>query len=408
MGRFVGEILWVENMARSINKLTAKKVSSLSEKGRYSDGNGLWLQITQHGTKSWLYRFMMHGRARQMGLGSISTVSLADAREAVANCRKMVQQGIDPIQQREEEVRTRKLEIARAMTFKECALAFLSDNSDGWKNAKHRQQWENTLKTYAYPVIGDFLVKQIDTDLVVKVLQPIWKEKTETASRVRGRIERVLDWAKVRGYRDGENPARWRGHLDKVFPKASALKNEKHFAALPYKEIASFMAELQKRDGNAARGLEFQILTAARPGEVYEMTWEEIDLQNKIWIVPAERMKAKREHRVPLSDRAVKLLENLPREKDSPYVFNGHKKGRPLSNAAFSQLMKRMGMCDITAHGFRSTFRDWAAEQTSFPHEICEMALAHTIKNKAEAAYRRGDLLEKRRELMEAWAGVMK
>jgi integrase len=289
------------------------------------------------------------------------------------------------------------------MTFKACAIAYIEAHRAEWKNQKHVQQWENTLDVYAYPVLGDLIVKQIDEALVLKVLLPIWQEKTETAKRLRGRIESVLDWATFNKYRDGENPARWKGHLEHSLAKPSKVAKVVHHPALPYAEVGSFMADLRKREGIGPRALEFLILTAARSGEVRGAVWAEIDLAEQIWTVPAARMKMQREHRVALSDAAVTLLKNLPRLDDCDFVFPGAKPKRPTSDMTLTAVLRRMNRADITAHGFRSTFRDWAAETTSYPHELAEMALAHAVSNKVEAAYRRGDMLEKRLAMMNDW-----
>jgi integrase len=282
--------------------------------------------------------------------------------------------------------------------------AYVAAHCAGWKNAKHRQQWENTLVTYVSPVFGPLSVQAIDTDLVLKAIEPIWTEKPETASRVRGRIQVVLDWARARGYREGENPARWRGHLSHLLSDHSKIRRVKHHSALPFAELPRFLADLQLRDGISARALEFTVLTAGRTGETIGATWNEIDLARRIWTIPASRMKAEKEHRVPLSGRAVEILKSLPREDGNDHVFIGPKAGGPLSNMAMAAVLRRMGRSHITVHGFRSTFRDWAAERTNFPREIVEAALAHAIDNKVEAAYRRGDLFEKRCRLIEAWA----
>jgi integrase len=290
------------------------------------------------------------------------------------------------------------------MTFDACAAAYIAAHNTSWRNAKHRDQWRNTLTSYAGPAFGSLPVQSIDVGLVMKALEPIWQAKPETASRLRGRIEAVLDWATVRGHRKGENPARWRGHLDKLLPARSKVHKVKHHPALPYNEMADFVAELRKQEGVAARALEFLILTAARTGEVIGARWDEVDVEEKIWVVPAARMKAGREHRVPLSSAAVAILEEMKKIRESDFVFPGGKKGKPLSNMAMLAVLKRIGRSDLTAHGFRSSFRDWAAERTNFPREVAEMALAHTVGDKVEAAYRRGDLLQKRRQIMEAWA----
>ncbi len=339
-----------------------------------------------------------------MGLGPLHTVLLADARQEAEKCRKLLRDGFDPINERRVRRTRQQVESAKAMTFRDCADAYIKSHSAGWKNAKHASQWQNTLNTYVYPAFGDLPVQAVDTGLVIKVLEQIWTVKTETASRVRGRIEAVLDWASARKYREGENPARWRGHLDKLLPARSKVQKVRHHAALPFDQIGNFMASLREQNGVAARGLEFQILTAARPGEAIGARWEEVDFTQSVWAIPEERMKGDREHRVPLSPPAVALLRGMKEIAQSDFVFPGARSGRPLSNMAFLMLLKkRMGCGDLTAHGFRSTFRDWAAERTAYPAEAAEMALAHAVNNKVEAAYRRGDLFEKRRRLMIDW-----
>ena len=290
------------------------------------------------------------------------------------------------------------------MTFAACAERYIASHKVGWRNPKHAAQWPATLGTYVYPVFGSLPVQAVDVGLVMKAIEPIWVQKPETAGRVRGRIERVLDWATARGYRQGENPARWRGHLENLLPKKSKVRRVEHHAALPYVEIGAFMAELRQQEGVPARALEFAILTAARTGEVIGAKWDEIDLDERLWTVPAERMKAGKEHRVPLSDVALAIVEERRKIQQDDHIFPGGKAGRPISNMAMLMLLRRMGRGDLTAHGFRSSFRDWAAERTTFPAEVAEMALAHTVSDKVEAAYRRGDLFQKRRYLMEAWA----
>jgi len=391
-------------MARKLNRLTAVEVRANDKKGMYHDGGGLYLQVSGSGTKSWIFRFTLDGRAREMGLGPVHAIPLADARKRAAECRRMRLDGIDPIEARSEHRSWKKLEAARGMTFYACAAAYLDAHEDGWRNAKHREQWRNTLNSYAGPVFGSLPVQAVDLTLVMKALEPIWKAKPETASRLRGRIEAVLDWATVRGYRKGENPARWRGHLDKLLPARAKIQKVVHHPALPYSEIADFMVSLRNQEGSAARALEFLILTAARTGEIIGARWDEFDLKDKIWVVSEARMKAGREHRVPLSAPTLAILKKMNEIRESDFVFPGGKKGNPLSNMAMLALLKRIGRHDLTAHGFRSTFRDWAAERTTFPREVAEMALAHTIENKVEAAYRRGDLFQKRRQLMEGWA----
>lgn len=387
-------------MGRGIHRLSAAKVAKTAKPGRYGDGGGLWLQVGPAGTKSWLLRYMIDGRARQMGLGPVHTVGLADARDQATACRRQLLDGIDPLDAKHAARAEARINGAKAMTFGQCAEAYIKAHRPSWRNAVHAKQWQSTLDSYAAPVIGDLSVAAIDVGHVMKVVEPLWSTKTETASRVRGRIELVLDWATARGYRRGDNPARWRGHLDKLLPARTKVRQVKHHAALPYTEAPAFMADLRGREGTGARALEFAILTAARTGEVVAAKWEEID--GKVWTVPAERMKAHREHKVPLPARALEILDALPRE--GGFVFPGARAGKPLSNMALLATLRRMERGDLTAHGFRSTFRDWAAEQTSFPAEVAEMALAHTVGDKVEAAYRRGDLFAKRGRLMDAWA----
>lgn len=389
-------------MARELNKLNALAVSKAKARGYLADGGGLYLQISASGAKSWVFRFRDGARLKEMGLGSTHTLTLAEARDVALACRKQRLAGLDPIVTRAVARAAARLEAAKAITFQECAEAYIESHKAGWQNAKHAAQWGSTLKTYAYPALGKLAVAAVDTGLILKALEPIWNTKAETASRLRQRIEAVLDWARVRGYREGENPARWKGHLDHSLPSRSKVKKVEHHAALPYTEIDNFMALLRQREGFAARALEFAILTAGRTGEVLNAQWSEIDLEGRLWIVPADRMKAGREHRVPLSDAAVSILRAMAEVKTSSYVFPGGTKFKPLSSMALLMTLRRMDMGDLTAHGFRSTFRDWAAERTTFPREIAEAALAHVIGG-VEGAYQRGDYLDKRRKLMDAW-----
>jgi integrase len=391
-------------MARSINRLSPRKVATEKERGLHADGGGLYLQVSHFDTKSWIFRFTLNKRSREMGLGPLHTVSLADARLEAETGRKMLREGIDPIEQRNARIAARRIEGVKHMTFMECAEAYIRSHGAAWKNVKHASQWRNTLKTYAYTHFGNLPVQAVDTGMVMKALEPIWSKKPETANRVRGRIEAVLDWAAVREYRQGENPARWRGHLNKLLPARSKVRKVKPHAALAYPETGSFIADLRQCEGNSAKGLEFLILTAARTGEVIAATWDEIDFAKKVWTIPAERMKSDKEHRVPLSQSAVHVLEHMNSTKKSEHVFPGRRADTHLTNMAFLQLLRRMGRDDLTVHGFRSTFRDWAAERTNFPGEVAEMALAHSIGDKVEAAYRRGDLFDKRRHMMDAWA----
>jgi integrase len=340
-----------------------------------------------------------------MGLGSLHTVSLAEARRKAKEAREALDAGKDPIADRDAKRAAERAARAKSVTFRQATEAYIASHAAGWRNEKHSDQWRNTLAAYAFPVIGDLPVGEVDTNLVLKILEPIWESKTETATRVRGRIEAILDAAKVRGQRAGENPARWRGHLRDLLPERSKVKAVTHHAALPFGKLGAFMADLRGQDGMAAKALTFVILTACRTSEAIGATWDEIDLEGATWTIPADRIKAGREHRVPLSRAAVALLRPLAKAKDgSGFVFMGGKHKRGLSNGAMLALLRRMGRDDLTAHGFRSTFRDWAAEQTNFPREVAEAALAHVVSDKTEAAYRRGDLFEKRRRLMEAWA----
>jgi integrase len=378
-------------------------VERLKRPGMHPDGRGLYLRIGPNGAKSWIFRYRADGKRRDAGLGGYPAVSLAEAREKAEALRKQKAAGKDPLELREAEKQTAKLEAARRMTFKQCAEAYIETHKATWKNAKHAYQWPQSLGTFVYPVFGDLPVQAVDTALVIQALKPIWREKTETAIRTRGRIERILDWARASGFRTGENPARWRGHLDQLLPQPSKIAKVEHHAALPYAEVADFMRQLRDQGGAAARALEFTILTAARTGEAIGARWDEMDFAARVWNVPAARMKAGKPHRVPLSAGALDLLKGLQGASESPFVFPGGRHGKPLSNMAMLVLLRRMGRV-LTAHGFRSTFRDWAGEQTSFPREVIEAALAHALESKVEAAYARGDLLEKRRSLMAAWA----
>jgi integrase len=392
-------------MAREVGRLTALKVARAAVPGMYPDGHGLYLQVTSAGAKSWIYRYSMSGRAREMGLGSLNAISLAEARVKASECRRLRHEGVDPVEARKAARAQSALEAAKALTFKSAATAYIASHRAGWRNAKHAAQWESTLEAYAYPVFGALPVQSVDTALMLKALEPIWAIKPETASRVRGRVENILDWAKVRGFRQGENPARWRGHLDKLLPAPSKVRAVKHHAAMPYDDVPAFLARLRAREAVAARALEYTILTAARTSETLDATWDEINTADKVWTVPASRMKAGKEHRVPLSRRSLAIIEAL---RDTPslserLIFPSGRREKPLSDMAMTEVLRRMGHGNVTVHGFRSSFRDWAAERTSFPNEVVEMALAHVIGDKAEAAYRRGDLFEKRRRLMAEW-----
>jgi len=390
--------------SRQSNRLTARMVEQLKRPGFYGDGGGLVLRVADGGNKGWLFRYKTNGRVREMGLGPVRDVSLAEARERAREARTLRRMGVDPIDAKRERKAADRLEAAKMINFSQCAAAYIENHRSGWKNRKHAAQWEATLQTYAYPVFGNLPVTAIDTALVIKVLDPIWSKKPETASRLRGRIEAILDFAKVRGYRVGENPARWKGHLSEALPALSKVRKIKHHAALPYAYVGAFITNLRTHQGGAAAALEFAILTATRTGEVIGARWSEIDMTASVWSIPAERMKAGVEHRVPLSEQALAVLRRAEQEKVNDIVFSGQKLGRPLSNMAMLKVLERMDRDDITVHGFRSTFRDWAAERTAFPREVVEAALAHTVLNKTEAAYRRSDLFEKRRALMQQWA----
>lgn len=387
------------------NALTPLAVKN-AKPGRHADGGGLHLLVKESSARSWVYRFMLKGQSRDIGLGTAGQggISLADARDLASALRLKVKAGIDPLAERHREA-AEALASAQAaqiagITFKAVAEAYIGANEDSWRNAKHRQQWQNTLTSYVYPAMSELPVAQISTSHVLSILEPIWKAKPETASRIRGRIETILDSAKARGYRDGENPARWRGHLAQILPARSRLSRG-HHKAMPYDVLPAFLDELHDREAMAANALEFAILTAARTSEVLGATWSEVDLERATWTIPAARMKAGKEHRVPLSPRAVEILK-VVQPLGKANLFPSHKGGK-LSSMAMSMLLRRMKQ-DCTVHGFRSTFRDWAAESTAYAHEVCEMALAHVIGNKSEAAYRRGDMFEKRRRLMDEWA----
>jgi integrase len=414
-------------MAHQVNRLTARAVETATKPGLYPDGAGLYLRVGRSGAKSWCLRYMLAGKAREMGLGGASKIGLADARKRATAQRLLLVDKVDPLARREAETRAQKIEAAQAMTFEEAARGYVKAHEPSWRNAKHRQQWANTLATYVFPVFGTVPVGDVDVAMVMKVIEPLWATKPETAGRVRGRIESVLDWAKARGFREGENPARWRGHLSNLLPARSKVHKVKHHPALPYNEIGTFIADLRSRQGMAARALELLILCTARTGDIIgndrddkpPLKWPHIDLKERLWTIPST--KTDTEHRVPLPQAAVRLLSDMKALELGEIVFPGIKDGQPLSNMAMLNLIGRMNgdqakrgqpryldprqdNTDVTPHGFRSTFRDWAAERTNFPTEVVEMALAHAIDDKVEAAYRRGHLFDKRRRLMDAWA----
>ncbi len=380
-------------MVRKINRLNARAVATIAKHGRHADGGSLYLSISPNGGRRWVFLFRWHGKPTEIGFGSARNVTLAHARELASQARAKLAEGINPRDARKPPEGT---------TFGECADRQIETMRPSWRNDRHVAQWEMTLRDYAAP-LRRLSVDKITTDDVLSVLKPLWNDKPETASRLRGRIERVLDAAKAQGLRSGENPARWRGHLDQLLPKRQRLSRG-HHAAMNYADLPAFMSDLRARQATAAPVLEFAILTAARSGEVLGARWEEFDLDRAVWTVPSRRMKGGREHRVPLSQRALKIVKAMYEARNSDFVFAGQKPGKPLSVMALLVLLRRMKIEDATVHGFRSAFRDWAAECTNFSNEVCEAALAHAVGNKVEAAYRRGDLFTKRCKLMEAWA----
>jgi integrase len=383
------------------DKLSAAKIRTLKAVGDHLDSRGLYLQIRSESSKSWLLKYSLNGRAREMGLGPAADISLATARELRDRYRALLKQDIDPIEHRKAERAARAAEDAKRLTFEEAARRFFDGHAAKWTNAKHRAQFLSTLEQYVFPKLGKLPVASIDTPLVLSVLTPIWETKTVTAHRVLRRIENVLGWATASGYRSGDNPAKWRGHLAAVLPARSQIAKTKQHRAMPYSEVPAFVAALAKHKGNDARALEFLISTAARSGEVTHAKWSEIDFDKKVWTIPAERMKARKEHTVPLVDRAIEILKGLPREGD--LIFVGSRKGHALGDKMLATLIAAEGY-DAVVHGFRSSFRTWCAERTSFPRELAEEALAHAVGNDVERAYRRTALLEKRRKLMTAWA----
>ncbi len=391
-------------MPKRAKELSAVEVRRLTTPGNHAVGGcpGLMLHISSSGAASWILRATVGGRRRDIGLGSRDEVSLKRAREKARDYRDKIREGVDPIAGRKAAKDALRAAEASRITFDEAARRYLAAKRHEFKNPKHAKQWESTLHTYASPVVGNLPVHDITTTHVVEILEPIWYSKTETAARLRGRIENVLAWATTSGYRSGDNPARWKGHLDTILPKPSKVAKVEHHRALPVDQMGEFMRQLRQRQGTAARALEFAILTATRSGEVRGAKWDEVDLEARVWSIPPERMKSGCEHRVPLSDDAVTLLRNLPRFEGSPYVFP-NSRGAQLADMSLSAVMKRMGY-NATPHGFRSTFRDWCSERTSYPHEVIEMSLAHVIPDKVERAYRRGDLFNKRARLMKEWA----
>jgi integrase len=387
-------------MAQTINQLTALKVLKIRKPGYHPDGGGLWLQVTQAGGRSWIFTYSLRGRAREMGLGSANRVTLAEARDERDKCNRLLRDHIDPIEHRKRQRAEASLADAATITFKEAAAAYTAAHRAGLKNRKSAAQWVSTLATYAEPVIGNLSVRDINTGHIHRILEPIWSTKSVTAGNLRGRVEAVLDWARVKGYRDGENPARWRGNLDHLLPKPSKIRKVEHHAALPYAELPALMEKLRRQEGVVARALEFTILTAARLGEALNATAREIDHANKVWTVPGERMKGGQEHRVPLCKRALELAGT-----GSGHLFpSRYFADKPISDTMLRLLLREIGHGDITIHGFRATFKTWAAERTRFDNHVVEAALAHISGDKIERAYRRTDVLEKRRALMDAWS----
>ncbi|WP_406624597.1 tyrosine-type recombinase/integrase [Acidovorax sp. SDU_ACID1] len=393
-------------MPKVAKQLSERAVAAIKTEGRHAVGGvpGLHLRVSA-GHRGWVLRVQVGDKRRDIGIGAYPAVGLSEARDKARDIHDGLREGKDPTAPRKQQRMALAAQVAADKTFQWCTEEFLRAKSAEWSNPKHRQQWENTLQTYVLPHMGHLSVASIDLPHVLACLEPIWSTKNETASRLRGRIESVLDWATVRKYRTGENPARWKGHLDKVLAAPSKIQKVEHHRAVPVDDMPGFMRELRLREGLAARALEFVILTAARSGEVRGATWDEIDERTGVWTVPAERMKAGNEHRVPLSSAALDLLRQLPRLESTPLLFPGTK-GQPLSDMTMTAVMRRMKV-DAVPHGFRSTFRDWAGEKTHYPRELAEQALAHTLESKVEAAYRRGDALEKRRQMMEEWAGFV-
>ena len=391
-------------MPRKAAELSPLSISRLKDPGLWAVGgvSGLYLHVNARGARSWILRVVVGDKRRDMGLGGYPDIGVADARQKAREARLKIEQGIDPILLRKQAKSELMALQATDKTFEQAAGEYIKIHADSWSNDKHRKQWESTLAAYAFPVVGKLSLRDIRQEHILKILEPIWTTKTETATRVRGRMESILDWAKVKGLRSGENPAAWKGHLDHMLPAPTRLKKVEHLTAVPVREMPDFMIKLRQAAGTAAQALEFLILTAARSGEVRGITWQEVSLEDALWIVPAERMKMKREHRVPLSDRAVSILKSQPRIDENPLVFPAPR-GSQMSDATMSAVLKRMGI-DATVHGFRSSFRDWCGDYTNYPRDLAEQCLAHGADDPVEAAYRRGDALERRREIMNEWS----
>ena len=391
-------------MPRKAAELSPLSISRLKESGLWAVGGvaGLYLHVNDRGARSWILRVVVGDKRRDMGLGGYPDIGVVDARQKAREARLKIEQGVDPILLRKQAKSELMALQATDKTFEQAAGEYIKIHADSWSNAKHRKQWESTLAAYAFPVVGKLSLRHIRQEHILKILEPIWTTKTETATRVRGRIESILDWAKVKGLRSGENPAAWKGHLDHMLPAPTRLKNVEHLAAVPVRDMPGFMVKLREAAGTAAQALEFLILTAARSGEVRGITWQEVSLEDALWVVPAERMKMKKEHRVPLSDRALSILKSQPRIDENPLVFPALR-GSQMSDATMSAVLKRMGI-DATVHGFRSSFRDWCGDYTNYPRDLAEQCLAHGADDPVEAAYRRGDALERRREIMNEWS----
>jgi integrase len=405
--RAISDPHFQENEMAGIEKLTAVKVSRISKPGKYADGRGLYLQVTKTLVKSWLFRYELDKVEHAMGLGPVHTVGLADARELARKARLLLNEGIDPMQHKAEAIEKAKAVKAKNKIFNECMAEYIKSHKESWTNEKHQKQWEKTLLDYACPHFGKMNIRLVNTELVLRALEPIWKTKTETATRVRERLERVLSWASTMGYREGENPARWHGHLQELLPAPGKIKKVKHHPSLPYMELGAFYRLLQVEKGIAARALQFTILTACRTSEVIFAKWEEFDFIRGVWEIPPERMKAKKLHRVPLVKETLEILERV-QGLDPVWVFPGRNKGCPMSNMAMSNVLERMQRSDITVHGFRSSFRVWVAEQTEYPKDMAELALAHAVGTAVEVAYQRSDLFERRRVLMKDWVAWCK
>jgi integrase len=388
-------------MARTLNRLSALKVEKAKHPGMYADGGSLYLRVAEGGSRQWIYRYVTNGRPRDMGIGPVHVLTLAEAREKAREASRLRLEGVDPIAHKHAQRAAAAVAAASAMTFRQCAEGFIKDNEASWGNPKHRLEWQRSLAKYAFPVLGNLPVASVDTPLVLRIIKPLWQRVPETASRVRGRIENVLGWATVHHYRAGDNPARWQGLLEHALP---AVQKGEHHAAMPYAEVPAFVARLRQETSVPAKCLEFVILTAARLGEALGATWDEVDLDNRIWTVPASRMKAGKEHRVPLSAAAIALLQELHAIRCSDYVFPGAHPGKAIGKNMPLRLLNELTGNGATVHGFRSSFRDWCAERSSFPREVAEAALAHAVPSQVEAAYRRTDFFDRRRRLMDSWS----